>query len=697
MGTKTVPPTARTTRHEIQALRAVAVLAVIGYHFWPTRVPGGYLGVDIFFVISGYLITDHILRRRSEESAFSFGAFYRRRALRILPAATTVLLATLVGVVFISSRIEWSNFSTQIAASAVFVENWVLGFLQVDYLGSLADPSPVQHYWSLSVEEQFYLVWPVLLILVVALGARLFPSPRARSVVLFTVMSFVTVASLGYAAYLLSTTPIAGFFNTFGRGWEFSLGGLLAVARITRPHLPVARAQLRVVMSIAGWVLIGVALWWVTGSGDSMSSDTQRASQTLTTTLVPILLATFGTLTVIAAGSPRDSTAWVRVFRNPVITFIAAVSFAAYLWHWPLLVFAEQLLEARPTTPVLIGLVALTLLLAFLTTRFVENPLRRLSAPRVPNRQVFLAALVVTAVTVGGASVPWIASEAMSAKARESTSAPTPSGLCVGAQALDPSAHCAAGPYTVWQPNPLTLTEGYARTDDCLARTSESEETHCEFGDPTSDFTVALVGDSHATMFFVPMSAIAQENGWRLVVITRGRCPWAAPTAEDTTECAAFKNDLAAELATPGKYDLIVTSSRAYASLTPEQIIAAWTPVLKTGTQIVTVRDNAHFAQGTRPCVLEHLDDPTVCVAPRTEALGFDPHVEAAHAVRGVGVIDLTQFYCDSQNCFMAVGGLVMYQDSGHLTEAYLTSLTPYVNRQLRELHPEFPYSTETS
>ena len=227
-------------RADIQGMRAVAVLSVLAYHIWPGVLPGGYVGVDVFFVISGFLITGLLVREFERSGTISLRDFYARRIRRLLPAASLTLLAVAVSAWFWSSASEWRVLAKELVASALYVENWLLVERSVDYLAQDAAPSPVQHFWSLSVEEQFYIFWPLLM-----LGAGALARTRKLPVrkVFLTALLSVTLISLGYGIYVSFVDPAPGYFLTTTRIWELGVGGLLAIASRPDGGMPGARGR----------------------------------------------------------------------------------------------------------------------------------------------------------------------------------------------------------------------------------------------------------------------------------------------------------------------------------------------------------------------------------------------------------------------------------------------------------------------
>ena len=262
----TSTPPAQRARAEITALRACAVLLVVLYHLWPGRLPGGYIGVDVFFVISGFLITSHLLRESTTTGRIALARFWARRARRLLPAAYLVLAATSVAVVAWLPVSAWQQNFRQIIASTLYVQNWVLAADSVDYLASDADPAAAQHYWSLSIEEQFYLVWPLLILAATVWAARRASSPIRAT---WWAIGVPTVASLLFSLWITQENPPAAYFVTPARAWQFGAGGLLAlflagrashVPRRAEPHREpgpaLARAHRRLLERLRGPALV---------------------------------------------------------------------------------------------------------------------------------------------------------------------------------------------------------------------------------------------------------------------------------------------------------------------------------------------------------------------------------------------------------------------------------------------------------
>ncbi|HET7630180.1 MAG TPA: acyltransferase, partial [Candidatus Saccharimonadales bacterium] len=343
-------------RKDIQGLRAIAVLAVLLYHFWPSRLTGGYVGVDIFFVISGFLITGHLLKK-PPVTAHKLADFWARRIKRLLPAASFVLLVTLVaGLAWLPDTMTHTLLK-ETASAAVYVENWTLASTATDYLSSQNAPSPIQHFWSLSVEEQFYMIWPLLIGGAFLLSKRL--KQGSKKLVWFG-LSGLFAASLAYSVYLTKQDPAAAYFVTPTRMWELSLGGL--VAFLSTYEIKRITGYMSASIAWAGLIMIAASLLFFT----------EKTSFPGYTALLP----TLGTALVILAAA--DGVKWSpgRLLGLKISQFFGDISYSLYLWHWPLLIIAPYALGFTPHASVKLALIALAVALSALMKRFIEDPVR---------------------------------------------------------------------------------------------------------------------------------------------------------------------------------------------------------------------------------------------------------------------------------------------------------------------------------
>ena len=336
-------------RREIQGLRAIAIIAVVIYHSWPGLAPGGQVGVDVFFVVSGFLITGMLVREAAASGTISVPRFYLRRATRLLPSAIIVLAFCVVMSAWVCPRDEQRQFLAEIVGSALYSQNWM------QLLGD-GSTTPMQHFWSLAVEEQFYLIWPALVLLAIVL-ARRFSSDNTKALAL--VLGVVTALSFAYCVWQTGQDHAVAYYSTFARAWEFGVGGLLALAPASAWML---RPQLRAALSWAG---LAVILGSVLVAADQETFPGAVAA-------IPVL----GTAAVIVAGTTGIAWAPDRILEWAPVQWLGGISYALYLWHWPLLAFAPYVTGVPSESWFMVILLAAAVVLAWATTRWIELPIR---------------------------------------------------------------------------------------------------------------------------------------------------------------------------------------------------------------------------------------------------------------------------------------------------------------------------------
>lgn len=688
-------PAGRTpVRPEIQALRAIAAIAVVVYHLWPARLPGGFVGVDIFFAISGFLIIGHLLKQVESAGGFSLVEFWSRRARRLIPAALVVLVVSAGATVAIAPTVLWRRFLEETAAAAVYVENWLLAATSVDYLASDDAPSPAQHYWSLSIEEQFYIAWPIVLLVVLACTTRLAATGRRR--VIGIVLAGLAVASFVYSMVQVgSGTPMA-YFDTFGRAWEFGVGGLLAFAAASADR---AKPGVRALASWTGLALIVVTLFTY-GSATPFPG---------VSAIVPVA----GSLLVVFAGTPDVRWSPGALLSAGPMRWMGDRSYSIYLWHWPLLVLLPYALGAPLNTVARLGVLVATIVLAALTFRFVEEPVRRgrVLQFRRPRSSVVLAvsaSLTMVALCAGAIAV------SATSSARATGHAPVVEG-CVGAQAVTDEPTCA-DPYL-----PSTLAEpvaaatdfgrGVASDDPCKTLFESADVVSCSFGAPenTAKQRIAVVGDSHAAHLVEALDVDGRARGVAYVTYLKTLC---AGTGADgvapadkaidygISSCTDWGRSVLDQIAADPGIDAVVfiNFTRQYAvpaengvgrPIEPADFASAWDRLRTAGKPVAVVRDVPQATIDEVPaCVAVNLtlDDP--CSFPRADGLlDPDPMVVAAGET-GVGVIDLSDIFCDAARCHSVIGGMIVYVDSHHLTSAFSATLGTVLGARIQAALP---------
>jgi peptidoglycan/LPS O-acetylase OafA/YrhL len=684
-------------RPEIQALRAVAVASVVVYHLWPKQLPGGFVGVDIFFAISGYLIIGHLLRQVDSRGRVRLIDFWARRARRLLPASLLVLVVTGVATLVWVPTLLWKQFFSEIGASALYVQNWLLASNAVDYLAATNKPSPVEHFWSLSVEEQFYIAWPIVIVLLLAV-ARLSRSwnPRyllAGGLILLTVASFV------YSVHDVAKDPAAAYFVTPSRAWEFGLGGILA---FFAPNPGAGRDRVRAVVSWLGLAIIAVTL----------AVYTPQTPFPGATALPPVA----ATLLVIWAGTPAALAAPSFLMKLRPVQFLGDISYSLYLWHWPLIVLLPFILGSGLTDYLRLAILVAAILLAIITKWFVEDPARngRLLASR-PAWVSLTSTLALTALVAGGSGVAYLQTQNLiDQAARTAQAAISHQSSCVGAAATQPQNSCRF-PYAVTSlTNPAfaenDIGKGVQSVDPCKQLTDVATVMTCDVGDTHHPKTTwALIGDSHAGQYLEALDLYGKTHHIEVITYLKSWCAGTgasnvSTTGDDgplaVTSCATWGQDVLARVAANRKISTVVFGdfTRTYlasdgniygAPLTSADFTDAWQPLSEAGKTIVALRDIPSAGDEDLPsCVAQKLTEYDPCNLPRTTAMlpaSQDPLIAAVHSdrVASTHLVDLTNTFCDPSFCHVVIGGLIVYFGSNHMSATFSRTLAPIVGKAI--------------
>ncbi len=676
---------ARTFLPEIQALRMWAVGLVVAFHLWPTGwVKGGYVGVDAFFVISGFLITSHLLREVDATGRVRLAAFYARRARRLLPASLTVLAVCVPLSLKLLAPDQWESTAREILASTAYVENLWLASKAVTYSASNDIASPVQHYWSLSAEEQFYLVWPSLILLAIFLSHRrlLRPGGARRPIGwIGIVLGVVAAASLTHSILLTPDNPAAAYFVTTTRAWEFGAGAMLVL--LMRRFAPPSGAL--VPLRYAGLALL-------VGTAMTISQATPFPGWVA---LGPVL----GTAAIILAGDCDGRDPLGVLFTMRPAQWLGDISYSIYLWHWPLIVFAPYAVHGELRVRHKVAIVALTLLLAHLSKRYVEDATAYLPKVKASTRRSLLMAAGSMAVVAALASGQ-IAWSNASQDRHQSDVAASLTKPCYGAAARlgtvkCPDAFTAAPSFVVG-----TSEAPWGAEYGCVVDPEGLSPVLCRAPDPSRPKRIiALVGDSHAQQYEFPIREYAALENWEVRMWFKGGCQTSYADAKglegrvrkppDT--CPPWVRSVSANLAKI-KPDVIVTSSfaGAYDYASTDAAVAGYRALWSEWTayaKVVVIRDQAETLRTVMPqCLAQHPGDHEACSRPRAAALKPDPMMIAAQQMAGSGVsfVDFSDAYCDATTCHSVVGTVPIYYDRDHLTRTVARSLAPFLFPYLR-------------
>lgn len=648
-------------RGEIHGLRGLAIALVVAYHLWGAgRVSGG---VDVFLMISAYLMTGSFLR---QGMAFRILDFLVGRFRRLIPSSAVVILATCVAGWLILTPTRWYGLLEQAVSSLFYTQNWVLIGLATDYTSAdRSGTSPLQHYWSLSIQGQIFLIWPLLMVLamVVQRAARV---PIKRTIGVIFVLA--TAASLAYALHGVATNPAATYFDTWARLWEFSLASLFAF--VPQLRLPYA------VSAAMSWLgIIGIALGGlVVGNYDFPGLPA----------LWPSLAAA---LVVFAGGSDRRTHA-ARWLSSRPMAWIGDRAYGLYLWHWPILMYWLHLTERNEVdvwgSLVVIGL---SVLLADASTRLIERRFNRL--PMLKAKRWGLAAIATIVIIVVGTVQAWTmvldrAVERVNAappEQRPGARAVTPG---VPQPTATPSRSIAPGDTVVHTDWPEALPR--CRTDGPLVPPkSECSEIVPEDGLPPHR-TVVMFGDSHTNQWNPLMHDLAVRERWRLLVIIQPGCRFTLPNAQSTPECVQFNRDLTTYLLQLRPDWAFTVGTRAQAE-GPEQAIATYPeaarPLTEAGITIVNMRDNPRFTFKMPECVQRHGAADARCLPPVSAKLAAESPQRALEADPGMRTMDLTEYICPDGFCSGVIGNVYVYMDDNHLSRTYVHTLKDEFEAQL--------------
>ena len=614
---------------EIQGLRALAVLLVIAFH--GKFLSGGFIGVDIFYVISGYLITGLLLRELRETGSISLSNFYARRIKRLLPSTFLVLVTTAVASFMVMPSSARSVLGRNIVAAALYVSNYVFAWWQNDYQNLGTTPSPIIHFWSLAVEEQFYLLWPLLILL----AAR-----NGRNSRVFKVLTVVSLASFSLSLFATPRFPIWSFYSLPTRAWELGLGAIVVLAR----DFPL---ELRRVRWISWLALVAIFI---------------AAFAFNENTLFPgpaALLPTLGAALLLFVVTDLPAVlSWILNLR--MIQWVGNISYPLYLWHWPALVLPLYVFHAPLSMLQRLGAITLTFILAGLTHRFVENPLRHIH--KTFSSVVRLAAIGTLIVSILGIGISYSSAKDLHIK-----------GVTRSTALKDIT----------------RLPAIYA--DGCQVGKSATNSPPCVYGDIHGAKSIFLFGDSHAAQWFPTLNSIAAKGGFKLVVLTKSSCPAASVQLADhgafrNAPCQLWRENSFRRIQSEHPSAVIVSNFEHYSPPNGVANAALWwrKGVASTMVRLNASTEHSIYIQDTPwpnrdipSCLLQQRE--SACAVPRPA-----PELWLSQDFgRSSTIIDPTNWFC-STLCPAILNGIVVYRDSTHMSVDFAIHLDPFLTKELR-------------
>lgn len=642
------PSSDQRFRPDIEGLRALAVTLVVASHAGVPGLAGGFAGVDIFFVISGFLITRLLHAEWERTGGIDILAFYARRIRRLLPAFALLLIVTLLAIRTLYSPIEQPQWLASGLAATLYYSNLHYAAGYVDYMQPAAKQDPFLHTWSLGVEEQFYLLWPLLLLLAGAL-ARRWRGHDAWAWVLGSLL----LASLALSVYLTSVRQPLAFFLPVTRAWEFGAGALVALyaplfrGRSTSP----ARAGL---LSLAGLLML-------------LASAVVFTERTPFPGVAALLPVTGTALVILFLPVAAPGAIAGRLLALPLLQWLGRLSYGWYLWHWPLLVMAKVVLP-EPGLGLRLALAGAALAMAQASYSLVEHPVRT----RPLFQRLLPTYALAAVVAIVGSGMLWLSSRAAEAQAQ------TPAFRQLKAASKD---------------IPILYTSG------CDGWVYNTVLIECNAGDPGADRVMVLLGDSHAGQWFASADSIARHFGLRLIVMTKSACPivdqdyFYARLGRVFTECRRWKERVRERIAALRPALLIVANSERY-DFTPQQWrdgLDRLLPALADASgHLVVLRDTPNPGFSAPECLARQEWSPALPMRPCSfdAAASLSPAVLDAYRVvvsrrPNMALVDMTAHICREAPCQARIGDLVKFRDGNHLSNTFAGLLAEPLAREL--------------
>ena len=700
-------------RSDIEGLRAIAVVAVLLFHFGVPGTDGGYVGVDVFFVISGFLITALLLREKESTGTISLRDFYARRIRRLLPVSCVVIAITAIAGIIWLSPARLDDFAQEIVATALFFPNMLFASRGANYLQSQLQPSPLQHFWSLAVEEQFYAIWPVLMVLVT----------RGRTLVrqrVFVLISAIIAGSFFVSVAFTTTQPSWSYFGLHTRAWELGVGALLAVL------WPFFSSRSGLLRPWIGW-MGALAIMYSVVAFNAVTTFPGYVA------LLPVM----GTALIIASGRPQaDITmhpaSLHRILAVKPLQYIGARSYALYIWHWPPLIIVEatrgDALTVMDRMWILVGVLVAT----EITHRLIENPIRR-SQFLVMRTQLTLnigAFLVLGGVLAGAAAAyiqpnqstgvvvttPTLGTTTTLPSSTSSTTLALPTGPQPISMTQDGAPQpvidglsISVAPDNLDPPtNKAETNTNITYDNDCHQFFKETIKKNCIFGDPSGEITLALFGDSHAAQWFSPLHEIAIANKWRLIALTQGGCTpielsiYNVQNGGVYRHCTPWRKNALQYMKEEG-VDFVFTGQYVrYRDANSGGIVSSrqwrigYTELVQTlrasSMEPILFGDTPDIPGVPPECIASNRRNVAQCVSTLNRATLMDVMDALRKVARDekVSMIDPQRWLCHDNRCPVIVGNISVYRDDNHISDVMARWLQPLLADKIVPFVTEF-------
>lgn len=658
----------RRIRPELEGLRAVASILVAIYHIWFNRVSGG---VDVFFVVSGFLITTSLLSMYLKSGKVSYFSYIVKLMKRLLPTAWLIGITSLIASIYIMPIFTKQQNISEFLASAFYFQNWRLAVDSVDYLAQNNSASPYQHFWALSIQFQFYLAWLLLFFAAITILRLISGNHIKRMLILL--ISILVVASFGYSVYLTNANQPFAYYHTFTRVWEFGIGGILALT-IQKLTVSPRLAWFFGWLGLIGLISCGIIL---------------QVSELFPgyAALWPVLSAV---LIIVAGNYSTNFSAFQLLSWKPLVKF-GGISYAFYLWHWPLLIFYYAWFQVEAVS-LLHGLLimAAATILAYLTIYGFEMPIRKLQMP------VWKTASVIIVFS----SAIWISTITYQEISTGSAQ--------INEELLGESFDTHPGAITVLENGRLGAQTEFEEPflpslefvkqdrseiyeDHCLLSTDNTMAKDCEYGELTDyEYTIALVGGSHAAHWQPMLAEVAAAHKIKIVTYLKGNCRFTDEVLSDYPECNEWFTNVKKEIV-KDKPDLLFTvgnvgSPKEQFDDVSDGFIEAWKFIENEGIPLFLVRDTPWYEESVLNCLGANEDEPENCKVKQEDTVrDTNPLSQVDYMPENTTTVDLTDYFCDGEYCHYVVGNVVTHFDSNHLTATFSRSFAPVFEEPILE------------
>ncbi len=677
--TPVAPADNRKFRPDIEGVRAISSVTVMLFHAGISWMAGGFTGVDVFYVLSGFLVTAGLLREAENRGKIDFWDFMGRRFRRLLPVSALIIVLTVLATYYWMGPTTGNTTAKDAVWTSMFLANWRFIAVGTDYLGAQSTASPLQHYWTLAVEGQFYIVWP-LIMLVLAFIARKLTTISVRTITGITLV-VMFIVSYWWSITTTESAATVAYFSTFTRVWEIAVGCLLAVFLPRILYIPRA---------LGTWLMIGgVAL--IIASCFIIQGDTPFPGWIA-------ILPVAGAAAVIMGGSVAANSVMDRFLALTPLQMLGRYSYGMYLWHWPMLQIGPSAIGRPFSLPEKLLVLVIATGLAALTYHLIENPMRNISFLKVRPPQwswAFGILLIAIPMVLGEGTI-------------RANQEPAPITIEDAAQSEYPGeaevlAEVAAAVNVDEWPEQAPRIDNPAYSKECDVTRAATSSSACVHGDPNGSRTAVIYGDSHAAMWIPAFDLIGKANDWKVIQLNKPGCiapdfpTFSNVLGREYTECIEYRAwamDKIAEI----QPDLVVITSAYDGSLrstgdegTSDGVDQAWEEGLgKTidaispnAGRVVVLGDQAYPTQAGIQCLEANPSDVKKCGDPFDDAVHAEHNAMEARVAKehGAEYVDIVPWMCTEDFCPAVIGGITVHRDRMHINETYSVWLSEVLGR----------------